>query len=238
MIVTLAGIPLELVRKDIKNLHLAVYPPDGRVRLSAPNDVDDETLVLFVSSKVPWIRRKQRAISELHYQGPRELLDRESHYLLGNRYLLRAVELTPPHRFAFVEVSAKKRITVHVTNPRCIEQKKTALDRFYRRELQRVLKELVPLWEQRMGVMSSAWRIRSMKTKWGSCNTSTKSMLFNLQLAQQPVECIEYIVVHELAHLRERTHGPRFVAVLDTYLPSWKRLKEKLKDIPTTVSLN
>lgn len=230
--VTLAGISLELVRKDIKNLHLAVYPPDGRVRLSAPRYVDEETLSLFVASKVPWIRKKQRTIQEQPRQTQREFLDRESHYFMGRRYLLRINEVKPPKRFASAEIGGKKYLDVHVHDPNSFEQKKKAVERFYRNELTSVLDELVPRWEKKMGVQSSNWRIRLMKTKWGSCNTVRKTMQFNLELAKQPIECIEYVVVHELAHLIERSHGPRFKAVLDHYMPGWRHLQDKLHKQP------
>ena len=230
--VTLAGVSLELVRKDIKNLHLAVYPPDGRVRLSAPRYVDEETLSLFVASKVPWIRKKQRAIEEQPRQTPREFVDRESHYFMGRRYLMRVHEIAPPRRFATAELGGKKFLDVHVSETTSLEQKKRAVEKFYRAELRTVLEELVPLWEERMKVESSGWRIRPMKTKWGSCNTLRKTMLFNLELIKQPIECIEYVVVHELAHLIERGHGPRFQAVLDAHMPGWRHLQAKLHELP------
>ena len=230
--VTLAGISMELVRKDIKNLHLAVYPPDGRVRLSAPRYVDEETLSLFVASKVPWIRKKQRAIEEQPRQTPREFLDRESHYFMGRRYLMRVHEIALPKRYAGAELGGKKFLDVHVRDTTSLEQKKRAVEKFYRAELRRVLEELIPLWEERMKVKSSGWRIRPMKTKWGSCNTLRKTMLFNLELVKQPIECIEYVVVHELAHLIERGHGPKFQAVLDAQMPGWRNLQKRLHELP------
>lgn len=232
MMVNLSGISLELVRKDIKNLHLAVYPPDGRVRLSAPSDADEETLALFVASKVPWIRRKQRAMSELQRQSVREYLDRESHYFQGRRYLLRVHELSSSNQRARAKLTASKFLDLFVSDSASLEIKKRTLERFYRNELREVLQQLVPAWEKKLGVTATTWRIRPMKTKWGSCNPSKKSMLFNLELAKQPLDCIEYIVVHELAHLHEPKHNAKFEAILSQHLPNWRLTKQRMNDIP------
>lgn len=229
---TLAGIELELVRKDIKNLHLAVYPPDGRVRLAAPHSTDEETLEMYVATKIPWIRRQQREIEAQPRQSERQFLDRESHYFLGHRYLLRVLPLEAGMHWGQVVPKGKRYLNLHVEDQGNLEAKRRIIEKWYRRELRSMLEELVPAWEAKLGVQAKGWRIRGMRTKWGSCNPDNGTMLFNLELARQPLDCIEYVVAHELAHLIERKHNDRFVAVLDAHLPQWRHLRETMKSLP------
>lgn len=223
-----AGIEVELVQKDIKNLHLAVYPPHGRVRLAAPVDVNEKTLELYVTSKLPWIRRQQRKFAKMNRESPRQYLNRESHYFLGKRYLLRVNEVDHPFFQPKAEFKSKIYIDLCVKVNYSIEQKADLMKEWYRAELKSILIELVPKWEKLLGVKSNLIKVRSMKTKWGSCNTDNKNILFNLELAKKPIECIEYVVVHELLHLLERKHSDLFKAYLDKYVPNWKFIKEIL----------
>lgn len=223
-----AGIEVELVQKDIKNLHLAVYPPHGRVRLAAPVDVNEKTLELYVTSKLPWIRRQQRKFAKMNRESPRQYLNRESHCFLGKRYLLRVNEVDHPFFQPKVEFKSKIYIDLCVKGNYTIEQKADLMKEWYRAELKRILFELLPKWEKLLGVKSNLIKVRSMKTKWGSCNTDNKNILFNIELAKKPIECIEYVVVHELLHLLERKHSDLFKAYLDKYVPNWKFIKEIL----------
>jgi predicted metal-dependent hydrolase len=223
-----AGIEVELIQKDIKNLHLAVYPPNGRVRLAAPMDVNEKTLELYVASKIPWIRRQQRKFAGVDRQSPRQYINRESHYFLGKRYLLRVHETDHPYRYPKVVCKTKTYIDLYVKPGYTTVQKAEVLKEWYRAQLKQVLAELVPKWEDILGVKASEVTVHAMKTKWGSCNTDKKKVLFNLELAKKPTECIEYVVVHELLHLIERKHNDLFKAYLDKYLPNWVHIKALL----------
>jgi predicted metal-dependent hydrolase len=226
-----AGIEVELIQKDIKNLHLAVYPPNGRVRLAAPKDVNEKTLELYVASKIPWIRRQQRKFAGVDRQSPRQYINRESHYFLGKRYLLRVHETDHPYRYPKVVCKTKTYIDLYVKPGYTADQKAEVVKEWYRAQLKQVLAELVPKWEDILGVKASEVTVHAMKTKWGSCNTDKKKVLFNLELAKKPAECIEYVVVHELLHLIERKHNDLFKAYLDKYLPNWVNLKSRLNDL-------
>jgi predicted metal-dependent hydrolase len=223
-----AGIQVELIQKDIKNLHLAVYPPDGRVRLAAPLDVNVRTLELYVASKIPWIRRQQRKFASMDRPSPRQYLHRESHYYLGRRYLLRVHETEHPYGATKVVCRTKTYIDLYVKAGASTEQKAALLKAWYRTQLKSILAELVPKWEAVLGVKAQEVKVHTMKTKWGSCNTDSGKILFNIELAKKPIECIEYVVVHELLHLIERKHNDLFKAYLDKYLPNWVQVKAML----------
>lgn len=223
-----AGIEIELVQKDIKNLHLAVYPPDGRVRLAAPLDVNEKTLEMYVSSKIPWIRRQQRRFAQIDRQKPRQYIDRESHYYLGKRYLLRIYDTNPSHRYPKVLCKTKSYIDLYVPEEYTTDQKARLMQDWYRAQLKTILSELVPKWESILGVKVGQLRVQNMRTKWGSCNTERKTVQFNLELAKKPYECIEYVVAHELTHLIVRTHGDEFKMYLDRYIPNWRSLRDLL----------
>jgi predicted metal-dependent hydrolase len=225
-----AGIEVELVQKNIKNLHLAVYPPNGKVRLAAPIDVNKKTLELYVTSKIPWIRRQQRKFASINRQSPRQFVNRESHYFLGKRYLLRVHETDHPYRYPKVVCKTKTYIDLYVKEGFTTEQKAELIKEWYREQLKGILAELTPKWEAILHVKANQIKVQSMKTKWGSCNTENKNVLFNIELVKKPIECIEYVVVHELLHLIERNHNVVFKAYLDKYLPGWSSIKAQLND--------
>ena len=225
-----AGIEIELIQKDIKNLHLAVYPPDGRVRLAAPRDVNIKTLELYVISKLSWIRRQQRKFAGINRQSPRQYVNRESHYLFGKRYLLRVHETDHPYSSPRVICNTKQYIDLYVSEGLTDTRKAEIMKAWYREQLRAILEELVPKWELRLGVKAGRVRVQTMKTKWGSCNTDSKNILFNLELARKPFECIEYVVVHELLHLIERKHSDLFRAYLDKHIPNWEHVKGVLNE--------
>ena len=223
-----AGIDVELIQKDIKNLHLAVYPPNGRVRLAAPMDVNEKTLELYVTSKLPWIRMQQRKFAKINRESPRQYVNRESHYFLGKRYLLRVNEVDHPFFYTKVEIKTKTYIDLYVKENYTTEQKADLMKEWRCSELKRILFELVPKWEKLLGVKSNLIKVRTMRTKWGSCNTDNKNILFNIELAKKPIECIEYVVVHELLHLIVRNHNDIFTALLNKHIPNWKFIRESL----------
>jgi predicted metal-dependent hydrolase len=223
-----AGIEVELIQKDIKNIHLAVYPPDGRVRLAAPRDVNTKTLELYVMSKIPWIRKQQRKFIRMDRPSPRQYLDRESHYLFGKRYLLRVHETDHPYRYPRIEIRSKDYIEMYVKEDFDEVKKAELLKEWYRAKLKDLLTELVPKWEKVLGVQSNQVKVHTMKTKWGSCNTENGNVLFNIELAKKSVDCIEYVVVHELLHLIERNHNDNFKALLKKHVPTWEDKKSRL----------
>lgn len=225
--IIVAGIQVEVVRKDIKNLHLGVYPPHGRVRVAAPIVVSDEAVRLAVLDKLAWIKRQKVKFVEQPRQSPREMVSGESHYYLGRRYRLRVHEQSGRGRVAlhgitymdlFIEPGATK------------DQREAVLLKWYREQLNRLIPGMLEKWQSLLGVHVAGWRIKRMKTKWGSCNREAHRVWFNLELAKRPVHCLEYIVVHELVHLLERTHNDRFVHLMDQHLPGWQLIRAELQE--------
>ena len=226
--IQLGDITVEVVLKDIKNIHLSVYPPTGAVRIAAPLRMDLDTLRIYAVSKLGWIRSQQNKLQAQERQTPREYLDRESHYLWGKRYLLKLVENDAVPR---VEV-AHQTLVLHV-RPGASEQKKeSVLDDWYRQQVKDAVPPLLAKWQPNMQVALAEFTVRKMKTKWGTCNPTARSMLVNLELAKKPPNCLEYIVVHELAHLMEPTHNRRFVGLMDRFLPAWRHHREALNRLP------
>ena len=223
--VSVSGITVEVVRKDIKNLHLGVYPPNGRVRVAAPLVVSDEAVRLAVIDKLGWIKRQKAMFAEQPRQSQREMVNGESHYFLGQRYRLRVHELDAPARVAVRGVASLDLFVRPGTNA---EQREAVLLRWYRDQLKALIPPLLDKWQPLLGVQAAAWGIKKMKTKWGSCTPTARRVWFNLELAKKPVLCLEYIVVHELVHLLERHHNERFTAVMDAFLPNWRVCRQTL----------
>jgi len=226
--IELGNIIVNVEHKDIKNIHLSVYPPNGKVHISAPNRMDLDTIRVFAISKLQWIKKQQETIKNQERETPREFLTRESHYFLGKRYLLKVI---------FFEGSPKvllkhKEIELHIRPDTAIEKRKEILDEWYRQELKNLLPDIIKKWEQVIGVQSNEFGIKKMKTKWGTCNIEAKRIWLNLELAKKPIECIEYIVVHELVHLIERKHNDRFIGLMNKFMPKWKFHRDELNRLP------
>ena len=228
-ILNVSGMRVEVVRKAIKNLHLAVYPPKGRVRVAAPEVMSNDAVRLAVIDKLGWIKRQQASFAKQPRQSEREMVTGETHFLLGRRYRLRKIAREGRIQ---IEQTGISTIRLYAPNTATAEQREAALSRWYRSKLKEEAKGLFAKWQQIIGVEASNWGIRRMKTKWGSCNTQSKRIWLNLELAKKPLECIEYIVVHELAHLIERHHNDRFIAVMDKHLPQWRSLRKLLNSAP------
>ncbi len=224
----IADISINVDKKNIKNIHLAVYPPNGRVTLACPENVNDETVRLFVISKLGWIRRQQRMLQKKDRQSERKYIDRESHYFMGKKYLLKVHEGEEPVR---AEIG-KGFLNLYVRKGSTINQREKIINEWYRTQLKQSAEPLFSKWEKKIEVQAEEWSVRSMKTKWGTCNTSNKRILLNLELAKKPIKCIEYIVAHELIHLLERNHNERFVAYMDRFMPQWKHYREELNRMP------
>ena len=226
--IELGGLSVEVVRKRIKNIHLSVYPPNGRVRISAPNWLGLESIRLFAVSKLGWIRKQQQKLKEQERETPREYLDRESHQVWGRRVLL---QIEHDRNGPPVELSPGK-LVLRVREDATLERKRAVLDEWYREQVKAAAPELIAKWERILGVSVTGFFVQKMKTLWGSCNVRRHTIRLNAELAKKPPECLEYIVVHELVHLLERSHGPRFVALMDRHLPKWRFYKAELNRLP------
>jgi predicted metal-dependent hydrolase len=224
----LGDIAVDVVRKDIKNVHLSVHPPTGRVRIAAPERMSLDTVRVFAISKLTWIRQQQHKLLEQERETPREYLNRESHYVWGQRYLLKVIEQDQPPS---VELS-HSRIVLRVRPGTTREKKQSVLEEWYRNQVRNDVPTLIAKWERLMGVRVQRLFVQRMKTKWGSCNHRAGTIRLNTDLAKKPKECLEYIVVHELVHLLEPTHNARFVALMEQFMPKWQFYREALNRLP------
>jgi len=226
--IIVSDIPVDVVRKKIKNLHLAVYPPEGRVRVAAPLRVNDEAVRLAVISRLGWIRKQQAKFLGQERQSEREYLSGESHYFQGRRYRLTVVYHDAPPRVT-VGVGGMQ---LHVRTGSDRDQRELVLQEWYRQQLKKQIPDLLTKWEGIIGVRTAAWGVKRMKTKWGTCNIAARRIWLNLELAKKPVRCLEYLIVHELVHLLERLHNDRFKGLMDQFLPQWRVYREELNHTP------
>lgn len=225
----ISGIAVQVLRKPIKNLHLSVCPPDGHVRIAVPLHMTDDNVRLAVITRLSWIKKQQASFQAQPRQSEREMVTGESHYVFGKRYRLEVIERRGRH-----EIVIKNNSTLQLfVNPGTSTQNRTlVLTEWYRHQLKARIPDLLQQWEPLIGKQVSAWGIKKMKTKWGSCNISQRRIWLNLELAKKPIECLEYVLVHELVHLLERHHNDRFRAHLDKYLPHWHQYRDILKREP------
>lgn len=227
--IIVSGIPVQVVRKPIKNLHLGVYPPDGHVRVAVPSHITDDNVRLAVISRLSWIKKQQASFQAQPRQSEREMVTGESHYVFGKRYRMEVIERRGRH-----EVVLKNNSILQLfVNPGTSTQNRTlVLTEWYRHQLKARIPGLLEHWQPLIGKEVSAWGIKKMKTKWGSCNICDRRIWLNLELAKKPIECLEYVLVHELIHLLERHHNDRFKAYMDKFLPQWKQYRDTLKCEP------
>jgi predicted metal-dependent hydrolase len=229
--IVICDITIDVIRKDIRNIHLAVYPPAGRVRLAAPLNVNDETIRLFAISKLSWIKHQQRKFQGQERITPREYKNRESHYFQGKRYLLNITEKDAPPS---VILKNKTTIDLYVRPGTPTEKRHELLTEWYRVQLKKQIPPILKKWEEVLKVKVNDWQVKLMKTKWGSCNIEEKRIWLNLELAKKPERCLEYIIVHEMIHLLERHHNEKFLSYLEHYLPNWEQLKKELNALPVS----
>lgn len=220
-------ISIEVEYKKIKNIHLSVYPPDGRVHISAPETMKPDSVRLYAISKLSWINKQKEKVLQQARQTPREYVSGENHYFKGQRYRLKVIYHKDVPK---VGLGGKKFINLYVREGSTVVKRAEVLKEWYRKELKETLSPLVEKWSQILQVSPKLWEIKQMKTRWGSCNTRTKRLLFNLELAKKPTHCIEYIVVHELAHLIERQHNELYISTLNTHLPQWEVYRNELNE--------
>jgi predicted metal-dependent hydrolase len=223
--ITVGNIEIDLIRKNIKNIHLSVYPPDGRVRLAVPERMNDEAVRLFAVSKLAWITKQRKKFSEQDRQTVRKFVSGESHYYFGTRYLLNVVETTGKQH---IELRGNKYIDLYVRPESTVEKREKIMYDWYRQSLKKIIPAYIKKWEEIMGVTVNDWGVKLMKTKWGTCNVKDKRIWINLELAKKNPRCLEYIIVHEMVHLLERHHNEKYKAYMDKFLPNWKSIKDEL----------
>ena len=226
----LGGIEVDVIFKDIKNVHLSVYPPTGRVRIAAPEHMSLDTIRVFGVSKLAWIKKQQKKLREQERETPRDYLDRESHYVWGKRYLLKIVEVND---VPSVELMAGKLI-LRVRPGTSAEARSAIVSKWYRKQMKAAIPDFLAKWEPVVGVTAKRVFVQKMKTKWGSCNLEGRSIRLNTDLAKKPLYYLEYILVHELTHLLEKTHNDRFTTLMDRFMPQWREYREMLNTSPLT----
>ena len=227
MQVKISGINVELQKKNIKNLHLSVLPPDGRVRVSAPMHLSDESIAMFVRTKICWIKKQQEKFINQPRQCEREYVSGETLYVFGQQYFLR------------VEYSYKGNSLVNEGNEAILtvrkestaKQREAFVNEWYRSLLKEKIEQYLPKWEKITGLYCDSWQTKNMTTRWGTCNTNTRKIWLNLQLAKKPIESLENVILHELAHLKVRNHSKDFVAIMDQYMPYWRDIKQTLNNL-------
>jgi predicted metal-dependent hydrolase len=224
--ITIRGIPVQVLRKSIKNLHLGVYPPDGRVRVAAPTHLTDDNIRLAIISRLAWIKKQQAAFQAQPRQSEREMVTGESHYFFGQRYRLEVIERRGRHT---IGIKNNRTIQLYVNPGTSTANRLCVLQEWYRQELKARIPDRLKHWEAIIGHQASSWGVQRMKTKWGSCHIHKRHILLNLELAKKPIECLEYVLVHELVHFIERHHNDRFKAHMDQFLPQWRLHRDTLQ---------
>src|ERR1051326_752398 len=227
--IIVSGLVVDVVRKDIKNLHLAIYPPTGGVVGGVPLRVTDEAVRLFTISRLAWIRRQQAKFENQERQSAREYVSGESHYYQGNRYLLNVMYQKGSPA---VVVRNNKTMDLYVRPGSDASRRERVLKSWYRSRLKEEIAPLIAKWEGVIGVEVAGWGVKQMKTRWGTCNIEARRIWLNLELIKKPVHCLEYIVVHEMVHLLERHHNERFVAYMNGFMPLWQFYREELNRAP------
>lgn len=232
MIFKIGELDIQLTRKDIKNLHISVMPPDGEVRVSAPTAMTDTAIRMAVIHRIPWIRRQQASFAKQERQSTRQMVDGETHYLWGRRYRLLVNNLDTDLKSAQSVKLSRGRLVLSVNPSASTESKLHLLDEYYRSRLKSKIPDIIQKWSKVTNISCDSWHVQKMKTKWGSCNIEEKHILLNLELAKKPLPCLEYIILHELLHFKERQHNDRFKALLDKYMPDWRSRRDLLNQMP------
>lgn len=224
---TINGIEVEIQKKNIKNLHLAVLPPKGKVRISAPNSMNDDAIRIFIITKLGWIKKQQEKYKNQLRQCEREYVSGESVYLWGKRYRL---DVMYSNAYNNVKIKGNKLI-FQVRGASTKDQREKVLNDWYRKNIKEEIPQLLEKWQKIIGVTANDWGVKNMKTRWGTCNIKDKRIWLNLQLAKKPFNCLEYVIVHELVHLLEKNHNKIFISYMDEFLPNWRKIKEELNSL-------
>lgn len=226
MQIVISNIPVEVIRKNIKNMHLSVLPPDGRVRVSVPAQLTDEAITMFVRTRLGWIKKQQEKFQQQPRQSERQYVSGETLYVWGKQYFLQVEYSYKGNAFTLSGDTA----ILTVRKESSPKQRESFVNEWYRNLLKQEVAKYLPKWEKTTGLYCSSWQSKYMTTKWGTCNPTSKKIWLNLQLAKKPIECLEYVILHELAHLKVHNHGPEFTTILDQYMPYWREHKRRLND--------
>ena len=230
--IQLGDMPVDVVQKDIKNVHLSVHPPTGRVTIAAPAHMAIDTIRVFAITKLAWIRKQQAKLQEQEREAPREYLDRESHYVWGKRFMLKVIEIDQAPTIELKHSKMLLHVRPGTRQEKCQEKCQAMMDEWYRQQLRLAAMPMIAKWETRLGAKVERLFIQRMKTKWGSCNHHARTIRLNTDLAKKPPECLEYLVVHELVHLLEPSHNARFVSLMDQHMPKWRFHQDTLNRLP------
>ena len=222
----IAGIPVKIIKKDIKNMHLYVKPPDGHVEVSAPRHLSEESILMFVRTRLGWIRKQQEKFLAQPRQTERQFVSGETMYIWGKQYFLQVEYSNKGNSLVLSCDSA----VLTVRKESTAKHRENYVNEWYRSQLKKEIEKRLPKWEARTGLHCSSWQTKYMTTKWGTCNTQTGKIWLNLQLAKKPFECLDYVILHELVHLRVRNHGTEFIAILDEHMPYWREIRKRLND--------
>lgn len=226
--IDVSDISVDVIKKDIKNIHLAVYPPTGRIRLSSPLSMKPESLRLFIISKLGWIKKHIRNMNSQIREPERQFIQGESHWVQGQRYLLNIIESDASQK---VEIRNKKYLDLFIRPGTEKEKRDEIIKTWYRGLLKAEIPALISKWEEKLDVTIQDWGVRQMKTKWGSCNIQDQRIWLNLELAKKPMHCLDYVVLHEMVHLKERHHNDRFKGLLDKHMTGWRNIREELNEV-------
>lgn len=222
-VIDIEGIQVTVNKKAIKNIHLYVKQPNGHVEVSAPLTLSDESIKRLLLTKTTWIKKQQQKLA-LRQKTDYKYVSGELIYVWGEQYSL---EVDYSNKCNSFRLEGKKAILT-VSKESTVAQREKYINEWYRGILKAEVESILPKWEQVTGLYCDSWQIKNMKTRWGTCNVKNKKIWINLQLAKKPHDCLEYIILHELAHLKERNHGKKFVAILDKHMPSWRDIRKSL----------
>jgi predicted metal-dependent hydrolase len=231
--IQIGGLSILVTKKDIKHVHLSVHPPDGRVTLTAPKATRPDVARAYAISKLGWIREQQKKLENQARETPRRFIERESHYLWGRRFLMTIV-----HRESKPFVSLDhKRITLTVRPGSGAVKRADVIHEWHKALLHEAVPPLIKKWERKLKVRVAGYFLQRMKTKWGSCNHRTGHIRLNTELVKKPKDLLEYIIVHEMAHLLAPTHSDLFIGILDEHYPSWREARAELNELPLTAEI-
>lgn len=221
------SLEVQAIKKDIKNMHLGVYPPTGRVRIAAPIRTTDDSMRLFIISKIPWIKKQKLKFEKQQRQTKREYVSGESHYFLGRRFLLNVIHTNDSPK---IEIRKKTHLDLHIKPNTPTQKREKLLESFYREELKKHIPKFLNKWEKITGIKVNSVNIKKMKTKWGTSNPKDKKILVNLELAKNRLRCLDYVMLHEIIHLLEGKHNDKFYSLMDFYMPQWQQYRTELNN--------
>ncbi|PVA05442.1 M48 family metallopeptidase [Thalassorhabdomicrobium marinisediminis] len=226
----IGGIEVEIVHKAIKNLHIGCYPPEGRVRIAAPHGVSDEAIRVAVLTRMQWIKRKQTQFRKQERQAERRFVSGETHHLFGRALRLDVQRWDKKvHR---ILRQGSDRLAMKVPGDGTTEQMRRWMDAWLKARLRTYSAPRISFWANRLDRHPEKWGIRPMKTKWGSCDPEKRIIWLNSELAKKPERMIDYVILHELAHLISPNHDKRFIKILDDNMPKWRSIRDELNQYP------